>query len=304
MKEKMKIFFKRLFKEKPLGTFGFFMTCIFIFVGIFAKWVAPYGFNDTQVMDKFLAPCAKYIMGTDNLGRDVFSRVIYGTQTSIFVGLVAAVISVITGTLIGVSSGYIGGRYDLFIQRIVDAIQCLPLIVLLMILISMVGANMISLTVVIGVRSGIAMSRIIRSATIGVKNNVYVKASLVTGCSRMRTIFKHIIPNIQSDILIVFATRIPSLILLEASLSYLGYGVVPPTPSWGGMISGVGVTYMYRAPWMVLWPGLALVLLVFCVNMFADALRDLVDPKLRGFAGASDFRLPSKRMIKKLVGKQ
>lgn len=295
-------FIKRLFKEKPLGAFGLIVTIIFLLVAIFAEQLAPYGVNDTNTADRFLPPGAKgYLLGTDNLGRDLLSRVIYGARTSMFVGLISAVVSIIIAVFIGVLTGYIGGKLDIIVQRFVDACLCLPPLIFLMAVISILGSNTFTLILVIGIRSGIVMSRIIRGATIGVKENTYIRAAVATGCTQFVIITRHIIPNILSDILIVFATRIPQLILLESSLSFLGFGVAPPTPSWGGMLSGSGVTYMFMAPWMVIWPGLALALLIYSVNMFADALRDLVDPKLRSNSGASDYRLPTKRQVHKLL---
>ena len=294
-------FFKRLYKEKPLGAFGFTVMVLFILVAIFAPVLSPYGLNDTNPVDRLIAPCAEYPFGTDNLGRDILSRVIYGTRTSIIVGLTSAVLAVVVATLIGVSSGYLSGKFDMLVQRFVDAVLCVPLLILLIVIISMAGAGTMTLILVMGIRSGIAMSRVIRGATISIRGNTYIRAAVATGCTRTRIVMRHIVPNIMAEILIVFATRVPQLILLEASLSFLGFGVVPPTPSWGGMLSGSGANYMFQAPWMVVWPGLALVVLVYSVNMFADALRDIVDPKLRGSSEASDYRQPSSKKIRRIT---
>lgn len=296
------IFIKRLFKEKPLGAFGLTITVIFLLVAIFAGQIAPYGINDTDTTSLFKPPGTHgHPLGTDNIGRDLLTRVIFGARTSVFVGLASATISVTIAVLIGVLSGYLGRKFDMIVQRFVDAILCMPAIILEMVVISMVGSGMFTIIFVLGIRSGIIMSRIIRSATISIKENTYIRAAIATGCTNTRIITKHIIPNIMSDIVIVFATRIPQLILAEASLSFLGFGVAPPTPSWGGMLGGSGLTFMFAAPWMVIWPGLALALLIYSVNMFADALRDLLDPKLRANSGASDFRLPTRRIIRRIM---
>lgn len=295
-------FFKRLFKEKPLGAFGFTLTIIFLVVGIFADQLAPYGVNETDTKAIFLAPGTEgHILGTDNIGRDLLSRVIYGARTSVFVGLASAFVSIFVAIVIGVLSGYLGGKFDILVQRFVDTILCLPALILLMVVISMLGKDMFTIIVVLGTRSGIVMSRVLRGATISIKENTYVRAAVATGCTTTRIVSRHIVPNILSDIVIIFATRIPYLILTEAALGFLGYGVAPPNPSWGGMLSGSGVTYMFAAPWMIIWPGLALAILIYSVNMFADALRDLLDPKLRANSGASDFRLPNITRIRKIL---
>lgn len=296
----IRIFMKRLFREKPMGAVCFVIICIYILVAIFADQIAPFGINDTDPINKLKPPSEIHFMGTDNVGRDLFSRVVYGARVSVGIGFLASVVAIIIGVLLGTTSGYFGGKFDLFLQRFVDAFLCIPQLILLMVVLSILGGGTTTMTIVLGVYSGLTMSRVIRSSTISVKENVYIKAAIATGCSNRRIIFEHIVPNIMPDILIVFATRIPAAILNEASLSYLGFGVQPPTPSWGGMLSSSAVIFMYQAPWMVIWPGLFLMILVFSVNMFADALRDLVDPKLRGNAGASDFRLPTQKLLKKL----
>lgn len=295
------LFLKRLFREKPMGAVCFIIILIYVLIAVFADRIAPYGLNETDPLNRLQASTAAHILGTDNTGRDLFSRVVYGARTSVAIGFSASVIAVVIGVIFGTISGYFGGKFDLIMQRAVDAILCIPQLILLMVVLSILNGSLVTMTIVLGIHSGLNMSRIIRSATISVKENVYIKASVAIGCNHGRIIFRHIIPNIMPDILIVFATRIPTVILNEASLSYLGFGVQPPTPSWGGMLSSSAVTYMYEAPWMVIWPGLFLMVLVFSVNMFADALRDLVDPKLRGNAGASDFRLPSARLIRRLT---
>jgi peptide/nickel transport system permease protein len=297
----IRTFVKRLFREKPLGAFGFVMIILFVFIAIAADQIAPDGINETDPYNRLKGPSAEHILGTDNTGRDMFSRVIYGARTSVIIGFLSAAVAVSLGVVIGVLSGYFGGLLDLLVQRFIDTMVCLPMIILLMFIMSMLEGNTMTVAAVLGIHSGLTVSRIIRGAAIGVKENVFVKAAIATGCVNSRIIFRHIIPNIMPDILIVFATRIPNMILTEASLSYLGFGVQPPTPSWGGMLSSSAITYMYSAPWMVIWPGLFLTLLIFSVNMFADALRDLVDPKLRGNAGASDFRLPGKKLIRRIT---
>jgi peptide/nickel transport system permease protein len=275
----------RLLKEKPLGTVGAIITLLLLLTGIFADVLAPYGMNDTNAPAALAAPSARFWLGTDNLGRDLLSRVIYGARISVIVGLTASLLATIISVVVGVVSGYIGGKFDMVIQRLVDAWMCLPMILVLMMIVSLVGPGMVTLVINLGLWWGITGSRIIRGAVIGIKENVYVKAAVAAGSSTLTILVRHVLPNIMAPTIILFTTRVPNVILTEASLSFLGFGIPAPTPSWGGMLSGIGRNYMFRAPWMVVWPGLALAAVVYGVNMFGDALRDLLDPRLRGGAG-------------------
>ena len=278
-------FVKRLVKEKPLGTVAAVMTLLLIFVAVFADFIAPYGMNQTWVGEFLEPPSFEFLFGTDNMGRDILSRVIFGARISVIIGLSTSIIATIVSLAIGIVSGYIGGRLDLIVQRAVDNAMCIPTLILLMVFISIVGPGVLQIIVVIGLTWGVIGSRIIRSAVIDVKENVYIKASRAIGCSTLRIFFRHILPNILAPTIILFTVRVPGVIMTEAALSFLGFGIPPPTPSWGGMLSGSGRRYMFQAPWMVLWPGLALSIMVYAVNMFGDAVRDLLDPKLKGGVG-------------------
>ena len=282
-------FFIRLVKEKPLGTVGGVITLLLLFTGIFAGFLAPYGYNET--FPALVAPSASFWLGTDNIGRDMLSRVIFGARISVIVGLAASSIATIISVIIGMLSGYIGGKFDLVVQRFVDAWMCMPGLVLLMVMMSIIGRGTLPIIIVLGMQWGITGSRIIRSATISIKENVYVRAAIAIGCPITRILTRHILPNIMAPTIILFTTRVPAVILTEASLSFLGFGIPPPTPSWGGMLSGSGRKYMYKAPWMVIWPGLALSIVVYGVNMFGDAVRDLLDPRLRGGVGRYGVRV-------------
>ena len=286
-------FTKRLVREKPLGTVGAIITVILLLTGIFAGVLAPYGMNETHTSEALAAPSAKYLLGTDNLGRDLLSRVIYGARISVIVGLAASTLATIISVVIGILSGYVGGSFDLVFQRFVDGWMSLPMIIVLMMIISITGPGVLTLILNLGLWWGIVGSRIIRGAVIGVKENVYVNASVAAGCSTMRVLVRHVLPNIMAPTIILFTTRVPNVILAEASLSFLGFGIPAPTPTWGGMLSGIGRSYMFKAPWMVLWPGIALALVVYGVNMFGDAIRDLLDPRMRG--GAGRFGVKAKR---------
>jgi peptide/nickel transport system permease protein len=278
-------FLKRLVKEKPLGTVGGIITLLLLLVGIFADVLAPYGMNEPNMDDMLAAPGAKYLLGADNLGRDILSRVIYGARTSVIIGLSASTIATVLSLIIGMLSGYVGKGVDLFIQRVVDTAMSIPQIILMMILISVIGAGIWQVTVVLGVMWGVIGSRIIRSAVIGVKEKMYVSAARSLGCTTSKILIRHVLPNIMAPTIVLFTTRVPNVILTEASLSFLGFGVPPPAPSWGSMLGGVGRDYMLQAPWIVIWPGLALALVVYGVNVFGDAVRDIIDPRLKGGAG-------------------
>jgi peptide/nickel transport system permease protein len=278
-------FFTRLVREKPLGTFGGILVLIFVVLAIFAGNVAPYMYDEVRPPERLRPSSAKHIMGTDQLGRDVLTRVIYGARISVVVGLAAAAISLIISTVIGTLCGFIGGKFDMAVQRFVDAWMCFPGLIFLMILVSLVGTGLWQVILVLGLQWGITGSRSVRGPVIGIKENIYVKAAIAGGASTFRVLWRHIVPNVMAVLIILFTTRIPGIIMAEASLSFLGLGIPPPQPSWGGMLSGSARTYMVEAPWMGIWPGVALALLVYGTNMFGDAMRDLLDPRLRGGVG-------------------
>ena len=283
-------FMTRLRREKPLGMVGAAITVLLLLIGILADLLAPYGMNEVFRRELLVEPSAKFWLGTDNFGRDILSRIIYGARISMVVGLSASVIAAISSAIIGTVSGYVGGRFDLWLQRFVDAWMSLPGLVLLIFMISVVGPGMIQLIVVLGLLLGIGGSRVIRSAVISIKDNEYVSAAVAVGSRTSELLLRHILPNIMAPIIIQFTTNAPQVILIEASLSFLGYGIPPPAPSWGSMLGFNARRYMFQAWWMVVWPGVALSVVVFGVNMFGDAVRDLLDPKLRGGAGRYGIR--------------
>ena len=283
-------FMTRLRREKPLGMVGAAITVLLLLIGILADLLAPYGMNEVFRRELLVAPSAKFWLGTDNFGRDILSRIIYGARISMVVGLSASAIAAISSAIIGTVSGYVGGRFDLWLQRFVDAWMSLPGLVLLIFMISVVGPGMLQLIVVLGLLLGIGGSRVIRSAVISIKDNEYVSAAVAVGSRTSELLLRHILPNIMAPIIIQFTTNAPQVILIEASLSFLGYGIPPPAPSWGSMLGFNARRYMFQAWWMVVWPGVALSVVVFGVNMFGDAVRDLLDPKLRGGAGRYGIR--------------
>ena len=278
-------FLIRLVKEKPLGLIGGIIVLLFLLTGIFADWLAPYEMNEIRPVDRLQPPSAKYFLGTDHLGRDMLSRVIFGARVSMIVGIAAGAMTVLIALVIGVPSGVIGGRFDIVVQRFVDGWLCFPLLVLFLAAVSVVGPGMLQIIVILGLVQGIAVSRIIRSAVINIREELYVKAAEAIGSPTRRTIIRHILPNIMPPVIIVFSTQVPGSILSEANLSFLGLGIPPPQPSWGGMLSGTGRNFMFLAPWMALWPGLAISIAIYGLNMFGDAVRDLLDPRLKGSLG-------------------
>jgi len=275
----------RMLREKPLGTFGAVIVVILLLTGILADILAPYHYNETDPRLHLAPPSAEHLLGNDNIGRDVLSRVIYGARISVIVGLSATSLSAIIAATIGTLSGYLGGKFDLVMQRFVDGWMCFPGLVLLIAAISLIGPGIWQIVIVLGILYGIGSSRIVRGAVIGIKENVYVDAAIAAGCSTPQIVRKHILPNIMAPLIVVFSTQVPAVIMTEASLSFLGFGIPPPYPSWGGMLSGAGRTHMERAWWMMVWPGVALSVVVYGINMFGDALRDLLDPRLRGGLG-------------------
>lgn len=275
----------RLIKQKPLGVIGGVIVLVMFLAGIFPDWVAPYPFTEIHP-DNVLQPSSShFIFGTDNLGRDVFSRVVYGAQISMVVGLAVPALHLIISLLIGGISGFIGGKFDIVVQRFVDAWMCFPGLIITITVMSILGPGMAQVIFVLGFSGGISGSRTVRSAVIGIKQNVYVEATRAIGCSTWSILIKHILPNIMPVLIIIFTISMGAAILAEATLSFLGYGIPPPAPSWGGMLSGSGRKFMEAAPHMAFWPGMALSVVVYGISMLGDALRDLLDPRLRGGLG-------------------
>jgi peptide/nickel transport system permease protein len=272
----------RLVREKPLGLLGAFIVFGLLGVAVCADVIAPYGYAQTSLLQRFKGSSPEHWLGTDQLGRDLLSRVIYGTRVSLSVSLGAAGVGTLLATLIGVTSAFFGGRYDLGVQRLVDAWEAFPGLLILLTIMSLLGPGLLNVTGVLGLSFGIQNSRIIRGAALSVKENAYVEAAQAFGASNLRIMLAHILPNVAAIIIVVATIGLGNLILVEASLSFLGFGVPAPHPTWGGMLSLQGLSYMYQAPWLAIWPGVALSAAVFGFNMFGDALRDVLDPRLRG----------------------
>lgn len=275
----------RLVKEKPLGTVGGVIVLLLILAAIFADVLAPYERDAQSLADQLQPPSTEHWLGTDHLGRDLLSRIIHGSRISITVGLVGSALCTASATFIGLISGFAGGKTDIIAQRFVDAWMCFPGLFIFLTIMALVGQGLWQVIFVLGITRGIAQSRVLRGAVIALKRNIYVEASRAVGASTTRTLLAHILPNIMAPVLTVFAVSAGYVILGEATLSFLGYGIPPPTPSWGGMLSGAGRRYIESAPWLAMWPGLALCIVVYGMNMLGDAIRDLLDPRLKGGLG-------------------
>ena len=278
-------FLRRLVKEKPLSIIAGVVILLLMLVAIFADVLAPFPHDEVNIVDRMQAPSDRYLLGTDQLGRDLLSRLIFGAQISLTVGLAATTVNVVVAVLIGGISGFFGGRLDLAAQRFVDAWMAFPGLLLLLTIMSLVGRGVPQIIVVLGVTGGIGSSRVIRGAVIGVKENVYFQAAEAIGSTRSRTLIRHVLPNIAAPLIIIFSINVGAVIISEAALSFLGFGLPISVPSWGGMLSREGRQFMEIAPRLALWPGLCLTIVVYCLNMFGDAVRDLLDPRLRGGGG-------------------
>ena len=272
----------RFARRKPLGAISGLVVLAMLVMAVFAEGIAPYGYDETVRGARMKPPSAAHWLGTDNLSRDIWSRVVYGARVSVTVGFATIALGTVCATALGVSSGYFGGKYDLVVQRIVDAWMSFPYLVIILSVMAVLGPGLLNVILSLSIIVAATGSRVIRGVTISVAQHAYVEAARAIGCGHTRIVFRHILPNVTATIIILSTIGLGGIILAESALSFLGFGVPPPYPSWGSMLSGSGRTYMYRAPWMAIWPGVAISLAVFAFNMLGDALRDVFDPRLRG----------------------
>jgi peptide/nickel transport system permease protein len=272
----------QILRRKPLGTVGGGIVLLMLAGAVLADVIAPYGYAQTSLRERFVVMSAEHWLGTDQLGRDLLTRLLYGARVSLYVGFGAVALGSALATLIGVASGYVGGRFDLLLQRAVDAWMAFPPLLLLMSIMSLLGPSALNITIVLGLAFGIQNSRILRAVALSVKEYTFVESARALGSGHVRVAVGHILPNVLPTIIVVATTGLSTVILTEASLSFLGLGVPPPYPTWGGMLSLAGLDHMYQAPWLAIWPAVALSLAVFGFNMLGDALRDLLDPRLKG----------------------
>jgi peptide/nickel transport system permease protein len=272
----------RMLRRKPLGTLGAVLVLGMLLGAIFANVLTPYGFSETNLRERFIAVSADHWLGTDHLGRDMLTRVLHGARISLYVGFGAIVLASVLAAGLGIFSAYWGGRIDLWVQRLVDAWMAFPPLLILMSIMSLLGPSVLNITLVLGIAAGVRESRIVRSVALSIKEHTYIEGTRALGAGHTRVTLVHILPNVMPTLIVTATTGLSTVILTEASLSFLGLGVPPPHPTWGGMLSLTGLDHMYRAPWLAIWPAVALSLAVFGFNMLGDALRDLLDPRLKG----------------------
>jgi peptide/nickel transport system permease protein len=269
-------------KRKPLGAIGAVTLLVFIIVAIFAPLVARHDPNFQFRQDRLESPSTDFWFGTDSLGRDIYSRVIYGARISMYVGVVATTIGTGIGLIFGLGSAYFGGVIDNLLQRLMDIMFAFPSLVLAMALVAALGGSVNNVMIAIAVPLIPGTTRLVRSSALAVKGTPYMDAAIAIGSSPWRIVFRHMLPNSLAPFIVYATAFLGAAILIEASLSFLGLGVKPPAPSWGRDLSGEAVRYFEIAPWMAIFPGVAISMAVFGINLFGDALRDVLDPKLRG----------------------
>ncbi len=272
--------------SQPIGALALLVIVALAVCSVFAEQLAPYDPLEIDFSAVLQAPNREHWLGTDNFGRDVFSRVLHGARTAFVIGLMSSLIGSVTGGMIGVMSAYFGGRIDFLVQRFIDVLLAFPIIVLAVVVVAMLGRHPvfgvdINLIFAISIPIIPKVARVVRSAALSVREMAYVDAARVAGYGSGRIIFRHMAPNVFAPFIIMFAAYVAQAILLEASLSFLGLGVTEPTAAWGLMLSGSAADFYREAPWMIIFPGLAISITVFAFNLFGDALRDFLDPKFK-----------------------
>lgn len=274
------LFLRKLFKRR-IVIVGAVFTILFVFMAIAAPLLSPYDpylVNPIRTLEK---PSLEHWLGTDNVGRDVLSRIIYGSSTSLAIGVVAVMISAAAGVTLGLISGYIGGKFDVIITRLMDAIMAIPMVMLALALGMIIGGGLFNIMIILGIATIPSYTRMMRGQVLSIKETDYITAARVLGASRFRVMFQHVMPNCFSPIIILITRNVGMTILAESSLSFLGLGINPPMASWGGMVKD-GYTQMLTNPTLGLAPGVCVLMLVIGLNILGDGLRDVLDPRLRG----------------------
>ncbi len=276
----LRLFLKTLLKNR-MATMGLVIVVAIIFCGIFAPWLAPDDPLKLDLRKRLVAPTKNHLLGTDGFGRDVMSRIIWGSRISLQVGIVAVGISSLLGILLGLISGYYGGVLDVLIMRIVDIMLSFPTILLALAIMAALGSSLTNVMIAVGITLAPRFARLVRGSVLSVRELDYIQAALALGMNNGRIIFMHVFPNVTAPIIVLATLNVSYAILTEASLSFLGLGVRPPTPTWGGIISN-GRAFLDIAPWISLFSGFAIMITVLGFNLFGDGLRDALDPWLRG----------------------
>ncbi|MCG8559152.1 MAG: ABC transporter permease [Hyphomicrobiales bacterium] len=270
-----------LIRKQPVGAFGALIVVVMILMAVFAQVLTNFDPEANAFEHMLTAPDSTFWLGTDQFGRDQFTRIVYGAQTALFVGFTAAFIGSSIGLVLGVSSAFFGGKFDLIFQRVIDVMMAFPLIIMALAIVAIFGTGVQNVIIAITIPFIPKCARVVRSSALAIREIPYIDAARANGFSNTRIILRHMVPNVMAPYLIMITTFVGQAILLEASLSYLGLGVQEPTPAWGLMLSGGAEEYAESAPWVAIWPGVAISLAVFGFNMFGDAVRDVLDPKLR-----------------------
>ena len=271
-----------LISRKPIGSAGAFIFLVMIILAIFSAQLATHAPNKQSASNRLLAPSTAHWMGTDEAGRDVWSRVVYGARVSLYVGLVSVVLATVAGTALGMTSGFIGGRTDIIVQRIVEMFLAFPTLILALVIMAILGPSVNNLIFAVVMALTPRFSRVVRGCALATKEEPYIDAARAIGAKPVRILSLHLLPNILAPIIVLASTNLGIIIFIEASLSFLGFGTPPPTPSWGRMLSGTASGYFQIAWGLAFFPGLVLSLTILGVNLLGDALRDIWDPRLRG----------------------
>jgi len=269
-------------RKKPLGAFGAVVAVLLIIVAVFAPLIATHDPNATNAALVYAPPGPDYWLGGDQVGRDVFSRLVYGARISLYAGLLSAFIGASIGMMIGVTSVHFGGVTDLIVQRVIDAMMAFPPLILAISIMAALGASLNNVVIALSIAFIPSTARVLRSQALAVKEMNYVLAAKAIGASHARVIFRYMIPNCLALYIVLVTTYLGIAIVAEATLSFLGIGVPPDVPSWGGMLNGAAQTYVHVAPWLGVFPGFAIAIVVFAWNLLGDSLRDVLDPRLRG----------------------
>ncbi len=275
-------FVVRLFREKPLAATGLVIVAVLLVTALLADFIAPYDYREQNLQESLMGHSLTHLMGTDQLGRDIFSRIVVGARVSLVVAFSCVAGFLLIAIVFGMGTGYMGGKIDMLVQRFVDGWMTIPTLIILLAMVSVVGQGLWQIILVLSLDRGISTSRVLRGEALALKETTYVEAARAVGAGHLRVFLLHVVPNAFAPIIIMATISLGVFILAEASLSFLGYGVPPPFPTWGSMLSGSGLSYMQRAPWMAIWPGVALTVGVWAFNMLGDGMRDQLDPRLRG----------------------
>ena len=271
---------RRLAHENKLAVISAVVIALFIVAAILAPLLTPYSYDEMDTLNRLAAPSAEHLLGTDEGGRDVFTRMLYGSRVSLLVGIVPTILSMLAGAILGILAGFYGGKVDAVIMRLADIMLAFPSMLLAMVIMYTLGDGIINIFLALALVNWASVARIVRSETLQLKETEYVEAARSIGVRRLTIMLRHILPNCIPSLIVLFTLNIPSAILAESSLSFLGLGIQAPDASWGLMVN-VGRQYLYNAPWLSLVPSAAIMLIVLAFNFLGDGLRDVLDPHLK-----------------------